>query len=284
MDGPSLMNASFLNFHHEAMNTTFSIRLSKRFDMLPVSSITMECFQRLDGLEQLLSRYAEGSDIQQINAMHSGQSLFISKECYDCLVLSNQMHQDTHGLFDITLGKLIEHYKKELVSTKPLLEGRWLLDDARTRIECVEAGREMDLGGIGKGYALDQLEQVLKGWDIDEGLIAAGASTQLVFGEYEVKFELQGDLKNEYIFVKNKSLSASGVGIQAVHIISPLSQNVQTQFKRVWCVADSASLADAWSTAAMLMTTSQLMEALAKFNYLDTFITEDFEGSFNRLK
>lgn len=267
-----------LIFHHEAMNTTFTVSFPERASHFPLPSIAMECFELLDELEHQLSRYYEGSEIQQINAMQSGESLVITPSCYECLVQANRVFQDSRGAFDITLGKLIEHYKKRTTGSAPVLEGNWVLDAQRSRITCVQAGREMDLGGIGKGYALDQMAKVLLGWEIEEALLAAGASTQLVLGQREVKFELIGDLQREKLLLKNQALSASGVDIQAVHIISPQAQNSETLYKRAWCIAESATLADAWSTAAMLMSGQELAQALLECDYLSFFATEAWSG------
>ena len=272
------MSEPMLTFHHEAMNTTFSLSIPKRYAHLPLSSIAMECFEELDKLEQQLSRYYEGSEIQQINAMQSGESIVITTSCYECLAMANRVHLDSRGYFDVTIGKLIEHYKKMSPGAQPVLDGNWVLDEQCSRITCVQAGREMDLGGIGKGYALDQMAKVLLGWEIEEGILASGASTQLVLGQREVKFELMGDRQREVLGLKNQALSASGVDIQAVHIISPQRQNSQTLYKRVWCIADSATLADAWSTAAMLMSGEELTQSLQDCEYLRFFATEDWSG------
>ena len=103
-----------------------------------------------------------------------------------------KIYIDSDGLFDITLGRQIEHQKNAMRGIMPRIEGQLMVDPDRPAIHCVEAGREIDLGGIGKGYALDRIVPLLRDLGIQSGLIAAGASTQLAFGENSWKIELTG--------------------------------------------------------------------------------------------
>ena len=272
------MKSEYLIFEHEAMKTTFVLRIPLVYADLPLASISMECFDRLEQLEAQLSRYALGSEIQQINHMQAGDRLYLSQDSYQCIRIANQVQLDSKGAFDITLGKLIEHHKQALTSPQPNLSGHWIIDPQFPQIECIQVGREMDLGGIGKGYALDEIKKILNGWEIQEAVISAGASTQIAMGEQFVDFELLGDQTSKRIALKQMALSSSGVGIQAAHIVSPNELSTRTSFKRVWCVAQSASLADAWSTAAMLMPASQVIHSLHAQEELQAFVLEDFEG------
>ena len=79
------------------------------------------------------------------------------------------MHVVTQGLFDITLGKQIEHQKRRSTGESPTLGGTLALDPDRPVIHCIEAGREIDLGGIGKGFALDCLKANMTECGIQSG-------------------------------------------------------------------------------------------------------------------
>ena len=118
---------------------------------------------------------------------------------------------------------------------------------------CLEAGREIDLGGIGKGFALDAMRGLLEDWGIKAALLSAGASTQLAFGEHAWPIELIGDKEQRRISLQNEALSASGTGIQGSHIIPPGGNPENLPFERVWVIRNTAALADAWSTALILM-------------------------------
>lgn len=260
-------------FDHHAMKTTFNFRIvcddAKLAHNVAHTAITL-----LDEIENTLSRYIEGSDVFRINHMETGQTMFISEMCYDCLRLAAEANEQTGGLFDITLGTLIEHQKNEAPGSAPNLAGKLSIDPGRPALTCIEAGREIDLGGIGKGYALDQIKVLLEDWGIESALLSAGASTQLAFGPKTWPIELSGDHDQQTtIKLSNQALSASGIAIQGSHIVSPLEQTEPNYtFKRAWILQPSAAIADAWSTALMLIDNEQLdaFEAPANTLYFET--------------
>jgi thiamine biosynthesis lipoprotein len=248
-------------FKHEAMKTTFTLRLIHA-QAEGARDAANQAFALIDEIENTLSRYISGSEVSQINCMQSGQSLFISETCYECIRTALKIYTESDGLFDITLGRQIEHQKNTLKGIVPALEGQLMVDPDRPAIHCVEAGREIDLGGIGKGYALDRIVPLLRDLGIKSGLVAAGASTQLAFGESTWKIQLTGSINLPIVELKNQALSVSGIGIQGSHIVSP-RQTESTQYaqERVWVSHEEAAYADAWSTACLLMTESELETA-----------------------
>lgn len=179
-------------YTHEAMKTTFTLRLVSK-DTTQAKKAAFACIARIDEIESRLSRYYHGSDVWQINHMQSDQSIFISEDCHDCLLRALEAHQATSGLFDITLGRLIEHRKQSMPGVSPAPMGQLMIDPKRPAVHCIEQGREIDLGGIGKGFALDRMAEICKDWEITSGLLSAGASTQLAFGEKAWGITLQGD-------------------------------------------------------------------------------------------
>lgn len=270
-------------FRHEAMNTTFTIRFRDAQDS-GLKSIVRECFDHLDELENHLSRYREGSDIHQVNNLKKGETLLISESCHQCLLLAMQAYVDTRGLFDITLGTRIEFQKSGHLGDPPPVKGQLMIDPERPRVTCLEEGREIDLGGIGKGFALDRMRNILGNWNITNALLAAGASTQLAFGNYDWPVELVGDKSRLPLQLANSALSASGTGIQGNHIISPLSPEDASPdyaFKRAWCLAETAAMADAWTTALMLMTPEEISEATPAFPYIKSAFFEKKDGEIN---
>ena len=245
------MRTGAKSFCHEAMNTLFRIRLPGE-DARTVHGLARQCFDLIDYLEDRLSRYREGSDIWQINHLQTGQELFISDACAACLRVALRMHAASGGLFDVTLGRQIEHLKRGTEGPLPPLNGQLSLDPGRPRIVCLEAGREIDLGGIGKGFALDECRKLLTDWGIRSGLLSAGNSTQLAFGPETWPIELAGDRHRRIIELQNTALSASGTGVQGEHILSPKEGSPVPSRNRVWAVSASAACADAWSTVFFL--------------------------------
>ncbi|CAA6677871.1 MULTISPECIES: FAD:protein FMN transferase [unclassified Lentimonas] len=255
-------------FDHNAMKCTFVFRIVSDDEKL-AHTVAYTAITLLDEIENTLSRYIEGSDVFRINHMETGQTLLISDMCYDCIRQAAEAHEQTGGLFDITLGTVIEHQKNELQGDTPTLAGKLSIDPNRPAITCEAAGREIDLGGIGKGFALDQIKLLMEEWGIESALLSAGASTQLAFGSKTWPIELSGDQNGQSIELSNQALSASGIGIQGSHIVSPISSDEPSyHFKRAWILQPSAAMADAWTTALMLIDPEQLQAFEAPENTL----------------
>lgn len=241
-----------------------------------MKSLTSECIERIDELERKLSRYIDGGDVFRINRLNKGETLHISQECHECLLQSIEASIHTAGLFDPTLGNIIEHRKRGFSSATPQLTGQLSVHPDKPAVTCMEPGREIDLGGIGKGFTLDQLALLLKEWDIESALLSAGASTHLALGNHTWPIDLSGEHDVLRVHLNNTALSASGTTIQGCHIVSAdtqrdLSEQTPT---RIWALSDSAAFSDAWSTALMLMTPDEMANAPQTGSQLSTVYLE----------
>ena len=246
-------------YEHMAMKTSFTFRF-KEDDKTLCESVANASIERINHIEQQLSRYIEGSDIWQINHMVGGQSLFIGEDCYKCLQLSLQASIDTFGLFDTTIGRRIEHIKNKKNEQLPELIGQLLIDPKRPIVHCTKAGREVDLGGIAKGYALDQVKHLFIDWNVQSGLVSAGSSTHLAIGSRSWPITVKDNKDSTVIKLKNEALSVSGIRIQNSHIVSPLCEGkINYNYDQIRVIHESAATADAYSTGALLMNEEQLL-------------------------
>lgn len=271
------------HFSHEAMNTTFTLRFRGVNDAT-ARGMARACFDQLDLLESRLSRFIDGSDVSRINRLAAGETLYLSESCHQCLLLALDAGARTHGLFDITLGTRIEHRKSGDAGPAPALSGRLTIHPDIAAITCEEPGREIDLGGIGKGFALDQLKQLLADWGAEEALLAAGASSLLAIGPHPWRVDLTGDADAVALELRDQSISASGTGIQGSHIIHPYGPEAMpdTPINRIWVTAPTAALAEIWSTALMLVSPEEIPEVLAG-NEDVTAVYADLGGAVTRL-
>ena len=241
-------------FSHEAMHTTFTLRLRGE-DGQSAKDIAHECFEWIDVLESRLSRFIENSEISRINQMRAGETLYLSDPTHQCLLFALDAHARTGGLFDITLGARIEHLKSGDSGPMPSITGSLLIHPDVAAVTCIEPGRQLDLGGIGKGFALDQLRHILDDWGAHSALLASGASSMLAIGPDAWPVDLTATRQRLRLDLCNQSLSASGSGIQGSHIVHPAGREVSaaTSCERVWVLAANAVLAEIWSTALMLV-------------------------------
>lgn len=245
-------------FTHDAMKTTFALRLVHS-DPALAKNAAYAAIQLIDDLEGLLSRYRPGSDVWQINHMQAGQSLFVQDATYDCLKKALEISEASGGLFDITLGRQIEHVKSGNDAPLPGAIGQLSLDPEKPAIHCLEPGREIDLGGIGKGYALDALRAELIDWGITTALLSSGASTHLAYGDRAWPIQRMGAANEASLQLENRALSISGADVQGDHIVDPSQQTLQARTReRIWVLHDSAASADAWSTACFLMNDEEI--------------------------
>ncbi|MEM1083965.1 MAG: FAD:protein FMN transferase [Verrucomicrobiota bacterium] len=268
---------STLRFEHEAMNTTFGLRLQHP-DPGSAAGIAHQCFELLDRLEGKLSRYIEDSDISRINTMQAGETLYLTEETHACLLRAFDYHARTGGLFDITLGRPIEHRKNPSNTSSPTVEGSLVIHPDTPAVTCQEPGRELDLGGIGKGFALDQLKEHLAVWGVEAGLLSAGASTQLAFGGLDWPVDLTGGNETFRITLRDAALSASGTGIQGSHIVHPDGDRIPLPWKHVWLTASNATAADVWSTTVMLLTENEVLQVPGQIEEVLSLHVEDDTG------
>ena len=121
-------------------------------------------FDLVDRLEQELSRFIANSDISRVNHLAAGQSTRVSPWTMECLEIARHIYDLTGGAFDVSIGSGLE--RLELVPDEFTVHAR-------------EAGARLDLGGIGKGYAVDRMAEVLEEWEIPRALVHGGFSSVL---------------------------------------------------------------------------------------------------------
>lgn len=253
MEPKKLKSAHEHRFSHNAMNTTFSLRFIHQ-NAGYAAQLAAHCIEIIDRIEQHLSRYLPASEVSQVNQLAAGETLILSELCYNCLQQGFQAYQATGGRFDITLGHQIDSMKSEQsMPAAPEEIGQFALAPDRPQIQCIQAGRLIDLGGIAKGFALDKVHTSLRKLNCESALLSAGASTHLAIGEQTWPIHLKGQSIDATLPLHKAAISASGLAEQGNHIVSMLEPEHQAVYPRIWFVADTACDADIWSTTAMLM-------------------------------
>lgn len=256
---PFFENPSLGRYATEAMKTTFRIFVPGG-DRALVDSAVSGAFQKLEELEGVLSRYIPGSDVSRINAMKTGESLFLSDECDACLRLALEAFTMTGGVFDPCAGMLVDAVKSGCGGGMQF-NGCLALAPDRPLITCVEEGRVVDLGGIGKGFALERMGEILAAHGIVDALLTSGASTMLAMGKKSWPVEIPHSAGTRRIELCRSALGASGNTQQGVHIVDPIARCGAANHRGVWVEHPRAPFADALSTACFVMTP----EGISKF-------------------
>lgn len=258
---PFFEHPSLWRYASEAMKTTFRLFVPSG-DRALVDSAVSEAFQKLEELEGVLSRYAPGSDISRINAMNAGETLFLSDECDRCLRLAIEASAATGGRFDPCAGTMIDAVKSGSGVTGTV-RGVVSLDEHRPLVRCLEAGRVLDLGAIGKGYALERMGRILAAHEIANALLTSGASTILAMGTMEWPIDIPHSAGARRLLLRDSALAASGNSQQGAHIVNPEDGTPAQTFENVWVIHPRAPLADAFSTACFTMTPEDIAEFTA---------------------
>lgn len=236
-------------FEHPAMNTLFTVRMHCG-DRRSAAAAAGMAFRLLEELEAALSRFRPDSEISRINALQAGESLLLSELTRDCLAIAFEAGRITDGLFEIALPDPV--YPDGT-------DGAYQLDPDRPRITCIRPGRRIDVGGIGKGFALDRMAAVLRELGIASALISAGDSTHLATGPDAWEIAPAGSAEPRRVALRQEALSTSGLDVQGAHIVHPdTGAPPPYAFRRVWVRHASAALADACSTACMVMDAAEL--------------------------
>lgn len=276
-----IQGQSVFRFAHEAMGTTFELLISG-MDETYSRQASQAVFFEIDRIENLFSRFNPCSDIGQINNLKSGQSLLVGVETYECLKTAASIQSQTRGAFDVNIGSLVKYREDDVPELRKLnTDIMELIDLSRTsrgymiKIPKKKAGAQLrdiqlDLGGIGKGYALDKTLEILSDWDIDNALIHGGTSSALAVGVppdspagnkgWSVgiggTWECAQSLKE--FFLKDRALSGSGTEVKGNHIIDPKTGRPAKGHLAAWVSHPSAAVSDALSTAFMVMGTEEV--------------------------
>jgi thiamine biosynthesis lipoprotein len=258
---PFFENPSLWRYASDAMKTTFRIFVPGGERPL-VDSAVSEAFQKLEELEGVLSRHAPGSDISRINAMEAGETLFLSDECDRCLRLTIEASAATGGRFDPCAGTMIDAVKSgsRFAGT---VRGVVSLDEHRPLVKCLEAGRVLDLGAIGKGFALERMGEILAAHGIADALLTSGASTILAMGSMDWPIDIPHSAGARRLLLRASALAASGNSQQGAHIVNPATGEPACHFENVWVIHPRAPFADAFSTACFTMTPEDIADFTA---------------------
>jgi len=269
IDSEWLKTHQIHQYSHKAMATVFDIFI-QHFDNSYASQAATEAFAQLDLLEQDLSRFVENSDISRINQLKPGESTIIGVDTMECMVIAQKLQTETNGAFNPTIGKIITHWKDETKSelNDQELIGNLILDAESFTVTLMDNPISIDLGGIGKGFALDKLLETLLEWDIDKILLNSGKSTFLAgnapVGESGWPMTIfhpeTGEILHQFLLKKN-AMAGSGIE-QGNHIISPTNYQPIQNRMGAWSMAKTGAEADALSTSFMIMDETDIQECI----------------------
>ncbi len=214
---------------HQAMGTIYTIVAYGR-DRALLSEAVNEAFDEIDRLDAQMSNYKPDSELSVINREGAQHEVTVSPNLFGLIQYSLKASAESGGDFDITVGPLMKVWgffrgqgrlpgPSEIAKVEKTIGYQHVhLDPARRTIRFDEPGVELDLGGIGKGYAVDQAVEILRSSGVDAALVSSGGSSIYALGappgergwKITVRDPYHDDKAADVLRLKNFALSTSG--------------------------------------------------------------------------
>jgi thiamine biosynthesis lipoprotein ApbE len=278
-----------------------------------------DVFQEINRLDYLMSNYKKESVLSELNKNASAEPANCNKELASVIEQSLQYSDITDGAFDITIGPLMKKWgffkkkgripgKEELESVLESVSYKNIIIEEKTikslaknpgTVKTVffkNPDTRIDLGGIGKGYAVDRAVSVLKQNGISSALINF-AGNIYTFGTPPGKeswvIGLQHPRESEGLLgtfeIKDKAVSTSGdyekfftiEGKRYSHIIDPRTGNPVKGIVSVTIVTGNATRADALSTGVFVLGLEKGMDLIEQLPDVEGIIV--YENADSKL-
>ena len=175
------------------MGTFFSV-VAYGHDYAYLDETIHRSFQEVDRLEGMMSHYRRESELCRINRDAHDRAVAVSAEMFQLLEDAQRFSEETGGTFDITIGPLMKAWgffrgwgrmpdQDELDQAMCGIGYRHVRLDAGTRTVKLDApGIELNLGAMGKGYAVDRIIGILREAGIEQALVSSGTSSIYALG------------------------------------------------------------------------------------------------------
>jgi thiamine biosynthesis lipoprotein len=250
-------------FAREAMGTIFEVMIADQ-EADYAAQASRAVFHEIAHLESLFSRFNATSDVGQINRIRTDESLRISPESFECLQAAEKIRRETAGAFNLNFrksGKNADRPSFDLTAD----DTGFRLRIHRDLFRRPPAALDLDLGAIGKGYALDRAAILLAEWEVERFLIHGGTSTALAAGSapglppgeagWPVGVGGTWELTEipHRVLLQDRALSGSGTEVKGQHVLDPRTGRRAGGHLAAWVSHPSAAVADALSTAFMAM-------------------------------
>jgi thiamine biosynthesis lipoprotein len=255
-----------------------------------------EALEEIDRLEAQLSLFRQSSEIAHLNAKASREPVRVTPRLFKLLEWARRLHEETGGAFDITIAPLVRCWgfmggQGRMPSEQQIDQARQCvgmqlveLNQADFTVRFSRDGVMLDLGAIGKGYAIEQAAELLRDAGVTSALVHGGTSTIYALGHppeshaWQIAIshpetattKLAGACEQEknrqaipdsalVVSLKDEALSVSAVWGKSFqserqtygHIIDPRNGRPASQAVLAAVILASATETDALSTALL---------------------------------
>jgi thiamine biosynthesis lipoprotein len=267
---------SLLRLGWRAMATRFELVLP--FGTPGAMQAGQAAFELLDALEDQLTAYRDTSEVCRLNRLAWRRSVAVEPGLFGLLSQAARIHDDSGGAFDVTAGALIKAWGffkgprrvPSLEERQEALQRTGMqhveMDSQRRTVRFHRPGLEINLGSIGKGYALDRMAELLARWNLPSVLLHGGASSVYAKGDphdngkgwrIRIRHPWRPDRSLAEVWLRNRALGTSAATFQYLehegkklgHILDPRTGWPAAGLSSVSVLAPTGAEADALSTA-----------------------------------
>ena len=288
---PRVASAEWLERTEAIMGTRVYVQLWSTDAVKGNAAIeaVMDDMRRID---DLMSHYKPESQLSQINARANREPVQVDKELFDLIKLSTYYSQITQGAFDITYASVgyLYNYPEHVHPTEAQIKDalpavNWrnlLLDEAHHTVRFEHAGMRIDLGGIGKGYAVDR--------GIEHAVVTAGGDTRIL-GDHmgrpwlvAIRHPDNPQKVVTRIPLADSAMSTSGDyeryfdedGVRYHHIIDPHTGHSASKVRSATIIAPTATQTDGMSKTAFVLGAEKALEIINSMPEYDAvFVTPE---------
>ena len=269
-------------FTSDHMGTRFGLTLYCN-SREQAEAASRDAFARVKAIENALTDYDPKSEAMRVckhNDQNPGVPIPVSDDLFDCLTISREVAVLTNGKFDPTVGPLTKLWRLSRRTQQPtdpetlsaalktVGYAKIALDPGRKTVAFTTPGVRLDFGGIGKGFAADEVLKLLRSkYKITKALVAAGGDVTCgdappgSTGWVVAVKPLAGGRPERHLRLANQSVSTSGDldqvaligGVRYSHVLDPTTGVGLTGRRSVTVVARTGALADGLTKAASVL-------------------------------
>ncbi|MBP3193965.1 FAD:protein FMN transferase [Natronogracilivirga saccharolytica] len=256
-------------------------------------------------IEEQLSRFLKNSEVSKVNMEASNHKVDVSNELFKVLKKCRYYHELTKGYFDITLWPILQYWRDQPdgdpETVRDMLAelgtGNIALDENGGYVRFANDNITIDLGGFGKGYALDKIQHMLLRFGVESAFVSLGESSILTFGNHPagdcwkvgIKNYLAPDQSLHTFHVRYGSVSTSsnffvndsGKLINHRHVIDPRTGAPVEDLVKVSVCAESAEIAEVLSTAFLVMPYEQVEQVAPQLPRIEVLKVDYSTGKAN---
>lgn len=223
--------------------------MATRFDVIlrgddeqHLEAVAVAVCEEIQRLDAQLSRFDKRSEIARLNREAVAKFVRVDRELFALLERCEQAREMTNGFFDVTQCAALQ------------------LDQATNAVQIIKPDALIDLGAIGKGYALDCGREIMLRYGVTSGLLQGGTSSILAVGEdvwpIAVRHPVQPERVVTQLLLTNRGFSCSGVrhADQAESdVVNPHTGEALAGNDACYVLAATATDAEIYSTALLAM-------------------------------